>query len=363
MKVKIESLDHFGRGIANINGKIIFVENALKGELVDITIYKEKKNFSEAKINEIIEKSSERETPICKYYGICGGCNTMHMSYKCELEFKKEKVKNILKKYALIDVNPKIIESEKRLAYRNKITLHYKNEQLGFMKEKSNEIIEIDNCPLVMKEINEYLKNDIKESVIIRENTNKEIVTNIDNKTMIENINNYKFMVDANSFFQVNHYICSKLFKLIEKNIDISNICLDLYSGVGTLSIVASKKAKKVYGIEVNNYSYKNAVKNLELNNIKNVKFINGLVEKEITKIKESVDTIITDPPRSGMDYVTIDTINKLKPKKIIYVSCNPLTLARDLKLLDKYKLENITLLDMFPNTYHVESFCVLKLK
>ena len=170
-------------------------------------------------------------------------------------------------------------------------------------------------------------------------------------------------MVDANSFFQVNHYICSKLFKLIEKNIDISNICLDLYSGVGTLSIVASKKAKKVYGIEVNNYSYKNAVKNLELNNIKNVKFINGLVEKEITKIKESVDVIITDPPRSGMDYVTIDTINKLKPKKIIYVSCNPLTLARDLNLLTNYKLNFITLLDMFPNTHHVESFCVLKLK
>ena len=142
------------------------------------------------------------------------------------------------------------------------------------------------------------------------------------------------------------------------------NNVLDLYSGVGTLSIVASKKAKDVVAIEVNKNSYFNALENLKLNSVSNIKFMCGKVEDLIDGIELLPDTIITDPPRSGMDKKTIDIINKFLPNKIIYISCEPMTLARDIKLLsESYEVDSVKLFDMFPNTYHVESFCVLKLK
>ena len=173
-----------------------------------------------------------------------------------------------------------------------------------------------------------------------------------------------KFRIDINSFFQVNNYICSKVFDFIENNIDETNVALDLYSGVGTLSILASKNAKKVYSIEVNNSSYNNALENIKLNNISNISLMHGKVENEINKIKEKVDLIITDPPRSGMDSLTIETILKMLPKKIIYMSCEPSTLARDLNLLkENYELKKVKAFDMFPNTYHVETVCILKIK
>jgi 23S rRNA (uracil1939-C5)-methyltransferase len=364
MIVKIEKLDHNGRGITHIANKVTFIENALPNEIIDIKLTKEKKKYNEGTMVKIIEKNPNRIEPKCPYYTKCGGCEIMHMNYSSQLEYKKEKVKNILKKYANIDITPNIVASSKELSYRNKITLHEKNGKIGYMKKTTNEIIEIDSCPLAMEKINEYLrakKDKIKNEFIIKTNENGEIISSIENEKLIIKINDLKFNIDINSFFQINNYICSELFKHIENNLDKCKTCLDLYSGVGTLSIVASKKANFVYSIEVNPYSHKNALKNQELNNAKNIKFILGKVEDEINKIDEEIDVIITDPPRSGMDKKTIEIINKIKPQKLIYISCDPMTLARDLNnLKEKYVIKNMTLFDMFPNTKHVECVCVM---
>lgn len=362
MRVTIDKLNHEGKGITKIDNKITFINNALPEEELEVEITKSHKKYNEGIVTKYIKKSSSRNTPTCPYYGICGGCDIMHMTYNLQTNFKKEKVKNILKRYANIDIEPILIKSDKTLGYRNKITLHYKNNHLGYMKSQSNEIIEINDCPLVMDNINLYLKDlkNIKEDLIIRENTKGKVITNINNDKMIEEINDFKFLVDTSSFFQVNHYICSCIFDLLDKEIEENSTCLDLYSGVGTLSIVASKKSRFVYSIEVNEYSHKNAKENLTLNKISNIEFMHGLVEEEIKKIHEKVDIIITDPPRKGMDEVTMSVINELSPKKIIYISCNPITLARDLKSLNNYKLTKIYALDMFPNTHHVECVCVL---
>ncbi len=365
MLVKIENLDHNGRGIARINNKITFIENALPGEIVDINIIKEHKKYNEARVIKIIEKSKDRIAPKCPYYGECGGCEIMHMTYDSQLEFKKEKVKNILKKYADLEINPLIVSSNQDFNYRNKITLHEKNDKVGYMRENTNEIIEIEECPLVMASINDYIKEiklKIKVQLVVRTNEKDEIISNLKNEDLIIKINNLSFYVDINSFFQVNNYICARIFETLENVLEETNTCLDLYSGVGTLSIVASKKSKKVYSIEVNPHSHKNALKNLKLNNINNIEFMCGKVEDKIKEIKENIDVIITDPPRSGMDKTTINTIKELNPKKIIYISCDPMTLARDLNSLkENYTIENIILFDMFPNTKHIETFCVLK--
>ena len=233
------------------------------------------------------------------------------------------------------------------------------------MKKNSKTILEIDECPLVLDCINKFIKNnkkEIKEEFIIRGNKKEEIITSLKNENLIIEINSLKFQVNINSFFQVNNYICGKLFEFIENNIKECNNCLDLYSGVGTLSIVASKKTKKVYSIEINENSHKNAIKNLEINNIKNIKFILGKVENEIKKIKEKIDLIIIDPPRSGIDKKTIEIIKQLNPTTLIYVSCDPMTLARDINILkENYNITKTAIFDMFPNTKHVETGCIMK--
>ena len=364
MIVKIDNLAHDGRGITRVSGKVTFVKNALPNEIIDIKIIKEKKNYNEAETIKIIEPSKDRIKSLCPCYNECGGCEIMHMTYISQLNFKKDKVKNILKKYTGIELNPSIIASDKEFNYRNKITLHNKNNRLGYMKQNTNEIVKIDSCPIAMESINKYLKEikDIKtENFVIRTNEQGNIISSNKDKDLIIEINNFKFYIDINSFFQINNYICSKIFENLENNLEENNVCLDLYSGVGTLSIIASKKMNTVYSIEVNNNSYKNAIKNIKLNNIDNIKLMHGKVEDKIKEINEKVDVIITDPPRNGMDNHTISTIRKLNPTRIIYISCNPITLARDLnKLKDTYELKEITLFDMFPNTSHVESMCVL---
>lgn len=361
----IKDLDYYGRGVAKINNKTIFIKNALPDEEVEIEYTKEKKNFDEAVATSIDKENSYRRKAPCPYYGTCGGCNIMHMDYDYQLEFKKEKVKNIIKKLAGLDINLDI-EPSNEFNYRNKITLH-NNGTLGYKKESSNDIIRIDKCLIVKESINNYLKEikDFdKEELVIRTNDNDEIISSVTEGYIIEEINGFRFRIDINSFFQVNNYICSKIFEYINENISEVQNALDLYSGVGTLSFIASKKAKRVYSIEVNDSSYKNALENIKLNNITNVVAMHGKVEDKIKEINAKIDLIITDPPRSGMDAFTIETILKMLPKEIVYMSCEPSTLARDLNLLkDKYEIKSIKAFDMFPNTYHIESLLVLERK
>ena len=178
----------------------------------------------------------------------------------------------------------------------------------------------------------------------------------------MEKVNNFFFEVCYNSFFQVNSYINSCLFDLISENI-MGSVVLDLYSGVGTLSIVSSKKAKKVYAIEVIENAVKNALLNAKINKCDNINFILGKVEDKIGYINDNIDTLIVDPARSGLDKKTIEVINKLKPKKIIYVSCDTQSLSKNLFDLTNYKVEKLYILDMFSYTYHIETMCILKRK
>ncbi len=358
--ITITSIDHFGRGIAKIDNKITFVINALPKENVDIKIIEDKKKYNIATVLKYNKISKERREVKCKYYNRCGGCNIMHMNYNEQLLFKKNKVINILDKYANALINPTIIKSNKEYNYRNKVTMHSNNNKQGFYINNTNNIINIDNCMLLEDVINNNFKKYKLKELIIRSNEDNNYIDNTKStNSIIKTINNIKFKVNINSFFQVNDYICSKLFKIIDEHINKNDIVLDLYSGVGTLGIVACKKAKEVISVEVNNYSFNNIKDNIKLNNISNIKAINSSVEEFIKK-DYKCNTIILDPPRNGLNNVIIDYINSNLIDKIIYISCNPMTLARDIKKLNNYKIENSYILDMFPNTYHVESVVLL---
>ncbi len=169
------------------------------------------------------------------------------------------------------------------------------------------------------------------------------------------------FIVSNNSFFQVNIESTIKLYETILKysDLNVNDSVLDLYCGVGTISLLASKYSKNVIGIEMNQEAINMANKNKDNNNINNVEFICGKVE-DIIKNDMKIDTLILDPPRSGSDIKTINTIKNILPKKLVYISCNPDTLIRDIKLLNDYKIEKVTIVDMFPNTYHIETIVLM---
>lgn len=392
MQVHIDRMDHFGNGIGNINGKIIFVKGALPGETVDVTITKDKKSFMEGTINTIIYKSSKRVEPFCKYFGVCGGCSLCHLNYENTLEYKKERVKNILSKFDIPKIN--VIRNENDLYYRNKIELKIVDGKLGFYEKNTHNLIEIKECKVTKKSINksfEFVKNMKLENanVTIRANYNDEVLIIIDSKekpvilnpedykivgivlndkciygqdNFMEKINNLFFTVSYNSFFQVNNYINLELFNLIKENI-VGKTVLDLYSGVGTLSIVASKVVDKVYSIEVIPNAVKNALINAKINKCDNINFILGKVEDKIGFINDKIDTIIVDPARAGLDKKTIEVINNICPQRIIYVSCDTQSLANNLIDLANYEIKKFYILDMFSYTYHIECFCILDRK
>lgn len=395
MEVSISKLDNFGRGITYINNKICFVENALPNELVEIEIIKETSKYIEAKTIEIKEKSPFRIEEECPYSKICGGCNLNHICYNEENKFKLNKVKSLLIKLANIDSNIiKSIEYKERNYYRNKIVLHGKDNSLGLYKENTNEIIPIQSCLIANQKINEIIKvlntinKNIEEVIIKTSNDNSKImisikgeinnkdillklcdVVTINNKYLTDikkietNIGNIKYFEGIDSFFQINNTLTKNLYDEVLNNIKDNNYntILDLYCGTGTIGIYVSKYAKKIIGIDYNKSNIEDAIDNAKLNNINNIEFINAKVEDKIDTFKD-IDLIIVDPPRAGLDYKTKEYLKKINPSKIIYVSCDPVTLGRDLSdLKSNYNIKLIKVFNMFPRTYHIESLMVLE--
>ena len=396
MKIDIEKLDDFGRGIGYIDGKITFVPNTVPGDIVNINIIKEHKKYNEATIDNFIKYSEDRIKPPCPYFTKCGGCTLQNLSYENTINYKLNKVKNIFNKNR-IDITPEIISNPNPYNYRNKISLKVVDTKIGFYLNNTHNIIEIDQCLIANPAINEcinYIKNFniINGNVIIRCNQNEEILIIIEsqdnltidiellkkkiklvgiiinNKTfygknyLFERINNTLFKISYDSFFQVNPYIASELFQLISDNIKQYDKVLDLYCGVGTLSLNAASKALSVTGIEIVPNAILNAILNASLNDLSNVHFVLNDVSDAIAKIKLDFNKVIVDPPRAGLTKETIDILLKINPTSIIYVSCDPQTLVRDYKLLsDTYEIEKSYILDMFSYTYHVETVLILK--
>ena len=392
--VKCTRLDHYGRGIAKVDNKTVFIHNLLPKETANIKIVKKNSKYMEAIVVDIVSRTITRVDAPCPYYDNCGGCHIMHMDDEEKKEFKYLKIKDVLKKFAFYNGEVKPLVTGDTYKYRNKITLHVNKDRIGLYQSYSNNIVEIDDCMLIDPSMSKYIpilreyfkqvRGDVTE-VIIRK-TNDNIIINFDNdidisklniddasiyvkgslvkgkdNNLIE-INGYKFKVSPYSFFQVNNEIASKIYDKVSELVKKykPDTLLDLYCGTGTMGIINSKYAKKVIGIDNNESCIKDANSNKELNKVENIEFICGNTEDELDSISNA-DMVIVDPPRAGLLRKAVDDLMKIEPKEIVYVSCDPITLARDISLLNpKYKLEYVEPYDMFPNTYHVECVCVL---
>ncbi|EHA1006048.1 23S rRNA (uracil(1939)-C(5))-methyltransferase RlmD [Clostridium perfringens] len=441
----IISQGYEGEGIAKIDNKYpIFIERALKGEKVKVRIVKVNKNFAYGKLMEVLEPSEERVNPPCAIYKRCGGCKLQHASYKAQLDFKWDRVKDCVSKIGKLD--PTIVKyplgMENPWRYRNKVQLPIGlingEVKIGFFAPRSHDIIDMESC-LIQDEIGdkvvkltrewiekfnirpynvdgEYDEKGIVRHIMIRRGfTTNEVmvvlVTNGENlphkeefvdlmvknipgiKSVIQNINSkktnvilglesktlwgedtisdyigdFRFNISPLSFFQVNPIQTEVLYgKALEyANLTGNEEVFDAYCGTGTITLFLSQKAKKVYGVEIIPQAIDNAWINAKENKVENVEFFVGESEVVIPDLINKgvkADVVVVDPPRKGCDKKLLDAITNIDAKKIVYVSCDPSTLGRDLQLLEEngYKTLEVQPVDMFPNTSHVENVAKL---
>jgi 23S rRNA (uracil1939-C5)-methyltransferase len=460
IKVKTEKMVYQGFCLARIEGKVVFIEGCLPGEVVTAKIKKIKSDYIEAIAEEILEPSNFRIEPICKFFGLCGGCKLQNITYDEQLKIKKSFVEEAFTRISKIQ-NLKIndvIGSDEQYYYRNKMefsfakrwlfnNVNYSEEEKNFalglhIPKQFDKVIHIDQCFLSSDFLNQVrnfvgeflfkrnvsihsLKNKfgLLKALIIRESRNtkeklvalvttkfednliydlskqlelnfpeittfvniisspeisstlpEKIITIYGKGFIVEKLLGHDFEIYPNTFFQTNTRQAEKLFSTIIKYLEKEsltmerhkNVLIDLYSGVGVIGILLSKYFEKVIAFEEVKESVESAHRNAEINFVKNIEFIqkdlnNGF--NIIEELKNKEITLIIDPPRSGLSNKTIDSILRLKPKRIIYVSCNPLTQARDLINFKKlYHFELIQPVDMFPQTYHVENIAILKI-
>ena len=398
--LKIERFNNEGEGVGIYNDLVIFVKGALIDEEVQVKIIDIKKNYAIGKLINVLIPSKERREPICPYYNKCGGCDIMHMSEKLQLEFKKKKIEDVFKKVCKLDIKVKDVCAYNNLNYRNKVTLRVKGNKIGYYKPKSNELVDIEECKIcdepindvikVLREyINHYKTHKITEVVIrnardevmiyfktLNPTWQDKFIERVKNVTSIyvkdkliygidsinQKVNDLVFDISPKSFFQINIETASNLYKYALKRIKNQNITVDLYSGTGTIAMALAKKSRRVIAIESNKSAVANAKSNMGLNDIDNIEFKLGKVEDLIDELKEiNIDTLVLDPPRTGSDKRSLRALLKIKPKNIVYISCNPVTLARDYNVIrNLYDIVEIKAFDMFPNTHHVECVTLL---
>jgi 23S rRNA (uracil1939-C5)-methyltransferase len=437
--ISIEKLVNEGLALNYINNKTVLIYNAIPGDIVTIKIIKKKKRIFFAKVIKVEKKSEFRKTSNCIHSKTCGGCIYQEIDYATQIKFKETVLKDIIN-YNLPELENIVwpIKKCNKIQYhRNKMEFAFSKKDskliLG-LKEKNSfdNVVEVEDCKLLSKESNEFLKfttnyfsninielwdsreqkgclshlairhskafdnymvnikahsyNDTFNNyataltkeykkitsvnlILINEKkgspTTTQSINLIGTKTLKENIGDLTFLISPLSFFQTNTEQTNILYDTIKElaSIKENSKLLDLYCGTGTIGLYLCDKEGFVTGIEEIEAAIENAKENANINKIKNTNFYAGKV-KNILKFNEfDITTIVVDPPRSGMTPKALKRTAELRCKDIIYVSCNPITLMRDIKEFVKlnYKVTHLIPVDMFPHTYHLE--CVVKLR
>lgn len=386
-EVNIISNTNLGDGVGRIENKPIYIKNAVSKDKLEVKITRVNKKYLQGEIVKIVKESEDRVKPLCPYFPKCGGCTFWNVNINKENEIKENYIKRL---FPNVKVNTIISNNE--INYRNKVTFHIHNGKLGYYQKNSNNLVLIDECLILNKEINKikkYLETlDLTKvtEIMIRYSNNydellinfkgqlkdydhlkkikniKSIYINNDlvygNPTIKEKINNLEFLIGPNSFFQINTNMIANLYNSIKNFITPSSSLLDLYCGTGTIGIYLNEYFEHILGIDIVKENIENAFLNKEINKIDNISF----QHKDASSIENTYfDVVIVDPPRAGLGEKTKEHLLNINSKIIIYVSCNPNTLKKDIeKLKEKYQLVEITPINMFPKTEHIECVSLL---
>lgn len=356
--LKIESLSPGGgKGISKTDqGMVVFTAAVVPGDLVKVKLTKVKKRYAEAKLIEVVEESSLRVSPPCSVFNECGGCQWQMMTYEEQVNQKNEFLKFEFNRLGFSD-EILIKKCERPFRYRNRIQIHQKGNKLGFIKERSHDLVSIKDCLIAEEELVEKFQD------LLRENKTRRVEIARDENGRIHCYEGGKKPAALNLFSQVNssqniNLINSILneISLIKNNLE--NI-FDLYCGSGNITFPVQDLLPdaKITGVELSNASVKLAKNNPLIKTAKNTKFQSLDVLKFLKGTNQKPDLIILDPPRSGAGEVVSEEVKRIKPENIIYVSCDLATLVRDLKVLcTDYEICTVKGFDMFPQTYHLET-------
>lgn len=426
--LKIEKIVYGGEGLANVDGKVVFIRYTAPGDVVDAIVDKETKSYIRAHVVRVKSASRFRTNAQCPYFQKCGGCDFLHINYAGQLVVKQNIMREIF--HNAKSKIAKITPSPKKFYYRNKAQLPYRAGVPGFFRKESHIIVPIEKCLITDSMINSVL-NNIKEllmkykvtsynetegsgyvrHIVLRKseklkkimvifvinsskiknklrhladelaenelvfsvfaNINKERGNNILGKNFkllkgksyfVEEILGYDFILYPGSFVQVNLGQAENLYKKVIELLEPAkeDRIFDAYCGPGVLSILLSSRVKNVLGVDLSEDAIKSAVGTARLNNMKNVRFFTSAAEKINQDKLNTFTKAVVNPPRSGISITVAHKFNNSNLERIVYISCNPQTLKRDIERLTNYKLISIHPYDMFPHTYHIENVALL---
>lgn len=453
----IENIAAEGRGLGRWNGKVVFVDYAVPGDVVRVQSQVVKKDFVVGKIKEILEPAPYRREAVCTHFGTCGGCRWQHVPYEQQLKFKQQLVQEAFDRIGKLEYPSiqTIVGAPHETYYRNKLEFTFSGKgwltqdqiesgadidrrALGFhVPGRFDAVMQIDHCYLqetlsnsIRNFVHQFamqrdwsfynmsthegflrnlilrntLKNEWMVTVSFGENIPEQITELLDaldhefpqiqslnyvvntkmNDTLydqdiitykgaafiLETLGHMTYKIGPKSFFQTNSLQASVLYDLVRKMAALKpdDHVYDLYTGTGTIALYLSRDCKKVVGIETIEDAIKDAHYNADLNKVNNADFVAAQVEKildsDFIQQYGRPDVVVTDPPRAGMHEKVLDVLLEAAPRKIVYVSCNPATQARDLqRLSEKYVITAVQPVDMFPHTYHIENIVSLELK
>jgi len=456
--VRVEDYAAEGKSIARVDGKVIFIENAVPGDVVDLRLGKNKKDWAEGYVTAFREYSPQRVEPFCPHFGVCGGCRWQMLPYPLQLRYKQQQVEDVLQRIGKVElpaITP-ILGAPQSTLYRNKIEYTFSNRRFLLPAELHNpavtpqqnvagfhakglfdKVVDIDICYLQEEPTNLLRKAvrdfgleralpfyDIREhrgwlrNLMLRICTTGEIMANLvlgyDDEQLtgeltgrllqqfpqlttllvtvntkwndsiwdleprviygkgyvIEQLEDFRFKIGPKSFFQTNTRQGEGLYRITREYAELTGkeTVYDLYCGTGSIGIFVSRQAARIVGVEVVPEAVADAVENAALNKIPHARFFAGDVvdvcNDGFFAREGRPDVIITDPPRAGMHEGLVNKILEIGAPTVVYVSCNPATQARDLRLLDaKYAVTKVQPVDMFPHTHHIENIVQLKLR
>ncbi|MDB6027709.1 MAG: methyltransferase, TrmA family [Verrucomicrobiales bacterium] len=368
LTVKIHDIAFGGEGVGRVNEFVVFVPFVLVGEEVEVEITEVKKNFARAKLCKVIKSSSERVEPQCPHFGACGGCQYQHMDYSAQLRFKHKQIADLFQRIggfsqALVDP---VVPCPNPYHYRNRIMVRsqwnkpLQKLDIGFLRYDSRLVVDLHECKIAEPALNEQIQ-------LVRKNPPPKGGLKVVLRIMPEG-----WEVPRDSFFQNNFFLLPKLVEAVRNRFaDSGNkFLIDAYCGVGFFSIEMADLAERFAGVEIDAMAIKSARKNATQRNITNGEYVMGdttqLLPSLLQRFESSKTTVVLDPPRTGCSPESLQLLRDVRPAQIIYVSCHPATLARDLNILcaeGVFELAKVVPLDMFPQTQHVECVADLRLK
>ena len=378
LEVEIERILPGGVGLAHADGKTIFVALAAPGDRLRVTIDRVQGNLSFASIKEIVTPSPMRVEPPCPYFGRCGGCDFQQMTYEAQLAAKAEIIRDCLRRIAHLENPPDIAvhASPKEWRYRARATWQVDQEQesVGYYERASRRVCDVADCAVLVPVLQTTLEQvrATRRDALPDGLKHIDVVVGDDGVSLAPEFADFRtsevslkvfdevYSYNAEAFFQINQDLLAPLIATALPNVT-GEIALDLYCGVGLFTLPLARRFSRVLGIETNRVASRFARRNLQQAQLENAKIITSTVTEWLranVRGLGSVDFILLDPPRAGAESVVIKSILDLHPKCISYVSCDPATLARDLKklLAGGYALDSIAAFDMFPQTHHVET-------